>query len=96
MATYISLVKYTQQGVQNIADSPARVDGFKKLCEQNGADLKGFYLTMGRCDLVVIIDAPDDATVAKIILNTSRQGNVGTETMRAFTEAEFRQIVSGL
>ena len=96
MATYITLVKYTQQGVQNIKDAPSRVDAFSQLCKQNGAEMKGFYLTMGRCDLVVIVDAPDDATVAKLVLTTARQGNVSTETMRAFSQADFKQIVAGL
>jgi uncharacterized protein with GYD domain len=96
MATYITLVKYTAQGIKAIKDSPKRVDAFRQLCKSMGAELKGFYLTMGRCDLVVIVDAPDDATVAKLILAVSSQGNVSSETLRAFSEAEFKQIVAGL
>jgi uncharacterized protein with GYD domain len=96
MATYIGLVKYTQQGIAAIKDSPKRLDDFKKLCEQHGAKVQSFFLTMGRCDLVVVIEAPDDATVAKVILKVSSGGNVSTETLRAFPEAEYRQIVASL
>lgn len=96
MATYITLVKYTQQGIQNIKDAPARVDAFKALCKQHGAEMKAFYLTIGRCDLVVIVEAPDDATVARLILATAKGGNVSTETLRAFSEAEFREIVAAV
>ena len=57
MAKYISLVKYTQKGIENIKKSPARFDAFKQLCESMGAKVEGFYLTMGRYDLMVIVDA---------------------------------------
>jgi uncharacterized protein with GYD domain len=48
MAKYISLVKYTARGVENVKDSPSRLDAFKQLCESMGAKVEGFYLTMGR------------------------------------------------
>ena len=94
MAKYISLVKYTGKGIENVKQSPTRLDDFKKLCESMGAKVDGFYLTMGRCDMLLILDAPDSATVAKIILATSSRGAVSTETMQAFSEAEYRKIIS--
>jgi uncharacterized protein with GYD domain len=94
MAKYISLVKYTGKGIENVKQSPSRLDDFKKLCESMGARVDGFYLTMGRCDMLLILDAPDSATVAKIILATSSRGAVSTETMQAFSEAEYRKIIS--
>ena len=89
MAKYISLVKYTGKGIENVKQSPTRLDDFKKLCESMGAKVEGFYLTMGRCDMLVILDAPDSATVAKIILATSSRGAISTETMQAFSEANI-------
>ena len=94
MSKYISLVKYTGKGIENVKQSPNRLDDFKKLCESMGAKVDGFYLTMGRCDMLLILDAPDSATVAKIILATSSRGAVSTETMQAFSEAEYRKIIS--
>ena len=96
MATYISLIKYTQQGIQNIKDSPARLDAAKKAFQSMGAEIKQFYLVMGQYDLAIVFDAPDDETVAKLMLATGSLGNVSTQTMRAFTEDEFRKIVAGL
>ena len=96
MATYIVLLKYTQQGAQNIKESPARFDAAKKAFQSMGGDLKQVFLTMGQYDLVVIAEAPDDETVAKFILATGALGNVSTQTMRAFTEDEFRKIVASL
>ena len=61
-----------------------------------GGELKEFYLTMGAYDLVSIIEAPDDETAAKIALTLGSAGNVRTITLRAFTEAEFGEIVGGI
>jgi len=96
MAKYISLVNYTQKGVENIKDSPNRLDAFKQACQSMGAKVEGFYLTMGRYDLVVIVDAPDPETVAKIMLATASRGAVSTETLQAFPEEEYRKIISEL
>ena len=96
MATYIQLVKLTSQGVKDIKNAPQRVDAFKALCNQMGAEFKSFHLTMGRCDIVTIVDAPDDATIAKIVLAVSSLGNVSVETLRAFNETEYRDIIAGL
>ena len=96
MATYISLVKLTSQGVKDIKNAPARMDAFKALCKQMGAEFKSFHLTMGRYDIITIVDALDDATIAKILLAVSSQGNVSVETLRAFSETEYRDIVAAL
>jgi uncharacterized protein with GYD domain len=96
MATYISLIRFTHQGMEKIKESPARLDAARKLYEEQGAKLRDFFLVTGRYDAVVVVDAPDDATVAKVALSLGSRGNVRTETMRAFTEQEYRTIVGAL
>ena len=96
MAKYISLVKYTKQGVENIKESPKRYEDFKKLCKSMGAKVEAIFLTMGRYDLVLLVDAPDSETVAKILLSTASKGSVSTETLRAFTEEEYKKIIGAL
>ena len=96
MAKFISLVQYTAKGIENIKESPNRLDAFKQLCESMGVTVDGFFLTMGRYDVVVIVDAPDLNTAAKVVLTTGSAGAISTETLPAFTEAEFRQVVSEL
>lgn len=96
MATYISLVRYTQQGIEKIKDSPARLDAARKAFEQLGARIKDFYLVCGQYDAVVIAEATDDTAMAKVSLALGSRGNVRTETLRAFTEEEFRKIVGAL
>jgi len=96
MPTYIILLNWTQQGIENIKGSPKRLDGAKKLFQAAGATLKEFYLVMGRYDMVAVAEAPDDETVAKLALQIGGGGAVRTETLRAFTEDEYRKIIGAL
>jgi uncharacterized protein with GYD domain len=96
MAKYISLIKYTAKGIENVKESPKRLDAFKQLCQSMGVKVDAFYLTMGRYDLVVLVDAPDAATAAKVVLTTASRGSIATETLTAFTEEEYRKVISGL
>lgn len=96
MATYISLLRYTQQGIEKIKDSPTRLDTARKAFEGLGASIRNFYLVCGRYDAIVIVEANDDAAMAKMSLALGSGGNVRTETFRAFTEDEFRKIVAAL
>ena len=96
MATYIVLLHYTQQGVEKIKESPARLDAAKKAFQAVGAELKQWYLVMGQYDAVVVGEAPDDETVAKLALAIGSQGSIRTETLRAFTEDEYRKLIAAL
>ena len=96
MPTYISLVNYTQKGIENVKESPQRLDAAKKAFKEMGAELKEFYLVMGRYDMILVSEAPNDETVAKAALALGSLGNVRTESFRAFKEDEYRKIVSTL
>jgi uncharacterized protein with GYD domain len=96
MSTYITLLQYTQQGISNIKESPKRLDAARQAWSKAGAQLKEFYLTLGRYDAVVISEAPNDETMAKLALATGALGNVRTETLRAFSESEYRKLLQSL
>ena len=96
MPTYITLLRWTQQGVAKAKDSPKRLDAGRKAFKKFGVEIKDTYLTMGRYDLVCVIEGPNDETVARALLSLGSQGNVQTETLKAFTEDEFRKITSSL
>ena len=96
METYIILGNYTQQGVGKIKESPARIVAVRKAIVAAGGKFLGWYLTMGKYDFVLITQAPDAKTVAAQLLAVGSQGNTRTETLRAFTEDEFKGIVAGL
>ena len=96
MPTYVALVRWTNQGLQNVKQSPSRLDAARKAFEAGGAKLKDFYMVMGQYDMVFVAEASDDAALAKAVLNLTSKGNVQTETLRAFTEDEYKKILSGI
>ena len=96
MARYVLLTRFTQQGLQTIKDGPARLDAARQTFRRLGAELKDFYLTMGEYDAVVVLEAPNDETVAKASLAIGSLGNVRIETLRAFTEDEYRKMIGAL
>ena len=96
MPTYIALLNWTQQGASKLSASPKRLDAGRKAFKKVGAEIKDVYLTMGRHDLVCVIEAPDDESYAKALLGLASQGNVSTETLKAFSEDEYRKIISSL
>ncbi|WP_163267914.1 GYD domain-containing protein [Chelativorans alearense] len=96
MTTYIMLVNWTEQGVKNVRESPARLDAAKKALSEMGGAFKAFYLTMGECDMVAIAEAPDDAVAARFALELGMAGNVRTRTLKAFPEEAYREIIKSL
>jgi uncharacterized protein with GYD domain len=96
MPTYIALCRWTQKGIETVKKSPERLDQFKQAVKSAGGEVKGFFLTMGQYDFVVILEMPDDAAGARLTLSVGAQGNVRTETLKSFAEAEYRQILSSL
>lgn len=96
MPTYISIATLTDQGVQNMKDMPQRLQNAEQVFQRMGAQLREVYLVMGQHDYVVIADAPDDETIARISLAIAGQGNVRTQTFRAFDRSEMLKLVEGL
>ena len=96
MATYIALVNYTDRGIANVQDSPNRLDKARALLREMGGDFRQVFLTMGGYDMVVVYEAPDDATAARFSLRLGMSGHVRTTTLKAFPEAAYREIIAHL
>ena len=92
MATFISLINFTDQGILNVKESPDRYEAFKALAEKLGGTVKGVYYTMGRYDMVVIVEASDEAAMIAM-LKVGSIGNVRTEPLRGFTFEEMKKII---
>ncbi len=96
MQTYVALVNWTQKGIQEFRDSPSRVEKATAAIAAAGGEMKSFHMTLGRYDMIAVIEAPDDATYAKVMLVLGSKGGVRTETLRAFPEDEYRNIVAAV
>ena len=96
MNTYVALVSWTQKGIQDFRESPSRVDKAKAAIVAAGGEMKSFYLTLGRYDMIAVIEAPDDEAYAKVMIVLGSKGGVRTETLRAFSEDEYRNIIAAV
>jgi uncharacterized protein with GYD domain len=96
MTAYITLFKFTQQGIANVKESPDRVKKAAAMLKQMGGRMIGAWWTMGEYDFVTVTEGPDDATAALATLMIVRAGNVTSVSMKAFDEEEFAQIVAKL
>ena len=96
MNTYVVLVNYTDEGLKSVKNSPARADNVRQWLEEAGGAVKDLYLTMGEYDFVIIFEAPDDETMARVLLETGRLGTVRTKIMRALPKEVYQQLVESL
>lgn len=96
MATYIVLGNYTDQGIRNIKESPQRIAQVRQAIEAAGGKLLSFHATLGRYDFVMVAEGPGDEGTLGLLLATASQGNVRTETLKAFPLEVVQQIISRL
>jgi uncharacterized protein with GYD domain len=92
MATFISLLNFTEQGIRTVKDSPARYDAFKAMAGKLGIVVKDAYYTVGHYDVVVIMEGSEEAVTAAL-LKVGSLGNVKTETLRSFSVDEMKKII---
>ena len=93
MATFVSLLAFTQRGEEDIRHTVDRAHAFSEEAKKLGAEVKDIYWTMGAYDGVLIFDAPDDQTATALMLRLSHKGNVRTQTLLAYDEAGIKSIL---
>ncbi len=96
MPTYIALLKWTDQGIRNIKESPQRLEAAKQAISAAGGRMTAFYMVMGEYDLVAIIEAPNDEAYTTGMLTIASRGAVRSTTLKAFTEEDYRRIIGAI
>ncbi|MBX9790621.1 MAG: GYD domain-containing protein [Pirellulales bacterium] len=96
MATYVSLLKFTPQGVEKFQATADRAAAFKNEAKKLGLKVTANYWTLGAFDGLLIFEAPDDETATAAMLTLSSHGSVATQTSRAFGATEIKQIIAKL
>jgi uncharacterized protein with GYD domain len=94
MPTYVTLNKFTAQGLSAIKDSPKRAEAFRAMAAKIGCTVRELLWIQGKYDMIAIIDAPDDATAAALFVSVAKLGNITTQTSRAFNAAEMSSILA--
>jgi|SRR5579871_27329 len=96
MPMYVVLSQFTEKGRTDISSTSDRLERLTPVADKFGVKVIANAITMGPYDVVTIMEAADDATIAKVIGTVLSRGFVTTQTMRGFSVEEFRQITSDL
>jgi len=93
MATYVTLVNFTDQGIRNVKDTANRASGYKELAARLGCTVREIWWTQGQYDVVTVVDAPDEASMTALAMSVGKLGYVRTQTLRAYSAAELAPIM---
>ena len=96
MPLYVVLSNFTEQGRTDIKSTSERLERLSPVAERLGVKIVANAITMGQFDVVTIMDAPNDETIAQVIGTVLSRGFVTTQTMRGFTVEEFRRVTEGI
>ena len=94
MITYVALMNFTDKGLQAVKDTTKRAAAAKEAAKKAGVNMREVLWTMGEYDLVCVIEAPDEKALATFSLATAMQGNVRSQSLRAFTASEMDEILA--
>ena len=96
MRNYVVLINWAEEGIKNVKDTIKRAKSFEGAIEKAGGKSLGFYYTIGRYDMVAIVQAPTDEAIASVLFSLGSLGNVRTETLKAFSTDEAANIIEKL
>jgi uncharacterized protein with GYD domain len=96
MSTYIVLAQFTDQGIRTVKNSPTRAGQAMEMAKAFGCEMKQIYWTLGKYDLVTIVEAPNQESLMAFGLALGAQGNIRTQTLQALNKDEFSAIVAKL
>jgi uncharacterized protein with GYD domain len=93
MATFITTLHFTEQGIKTVRDSCERAAAFKATAKKMGVKVSGLYWTLGAFDGMIVCEAPDEETATAALLHLGTLGSIRTQTARAFDAAEMQKIL---
>ncbi|MGH2538694.1 MAG: GYD domain-containing protein [Candidatus Promineifilaceae bacterium] len=96
MPAYVVLTQLTDQGVRAVKDTVKRAQAAREKVEAAGGRVIGIWWLLGKYDSVLILEVPDQETLMRVLLAAGMEGNVRTQTLQAFSEAEMAEILQGM
>ena len=93
MATYVTLIHWTEQGIKDYKDTISRAEEYSKLVESSGGRVRELLWTVGEYDIVAVTEFPNDEAGTAVLLKAGSLGNIRTSTLRAFGADEMGAIV---
>lgn len=89
MPTYVLLSSLTDEGAKTIKERPARIQEVNREVERLGVTVRSQFAVLGPYDFVSIVEAPDNATIARVSAELASRGTVRVMTMPAIPVEEF-------
>lgn len=96
MITYVGLMSFTEKGMQSVKDTTKRATAAKEVAKKHGVNMREILWTTGECDMVCILEADDETSIAAFSLATAMQGNVRSRSLRAYSATEMDKILAKL
>jgi uncharacterized protein with GYD domain len=93
MATYVTLINFTDQGIRSIKDTANRASQYKEIAAKLGCTVKEIWWTQGQYDVVSVVEAPDEASMTALAMSVGKLGYIRTQTLRAYSAAELAPIM---
>ncbi|MFY9605473.1 MAG: GYD domain-containing protein [Thermoplasmata archaeon] len=89
MSLYVVLSKLTDEGRKTLKAKPDRLKEVNVELGRMGVKVLQQYALLGKYDFLNVIEAPDNGTVVKVMVNLGARGTLETMTMSALTIDEF-------
>lgn len=96
MVTYIGLLNFTDKGIQSVKSTTQRAAAAKEVAGRYGVTMREIFWTLGEYDVVCVLEAKDEQSLTAFNLATALQGNVRSQSLRAFNAAEMDQVLAKL
>ena len=96
MVTYVGLMSFTEKGIQSVKDTTKRAAAAKEMAKKYGVNMRDILWTMGKYDIVCVLEAEDETALAAFSLATAMQGNVRSHSLRAYSATEMDKILAKL
>jgi uncharacterized protein with GYD domain len=96
MVTYVGLLSFTEKGIKEIKETTKRAAAARETARKFGVNMRDILWTMGEYDLVCVLEADDEASLAAFNLATAMQGNIRSHSLRAYTSGEMDKILAKL
>jgi uncharacterized protein with GYD domain len=74
MPTFVGMLSWTDQGVRTVKDTPKRIQAARERAKKLGVEIKQVFLTTGEFDILVIAEANDGDSMAKMAWRRPRRG----------------------
>jgi uncharacterized protein with GYD domain len=95
MPTYIMLSNVTDEGAKTIKSNPGRIKEVNSELNKLGVKVVAQYATLGPYDFVNVVEAADNATIARVSAELASRGSVRMTTMPALDIDDFVRAVKG-